>query len=424
MFLEVLRRRNPEFLRAAASLHAQGELPANSYALDLDAITANARALSQEAARHSLTVFAMTKQVGRNPGFCAAVQAGGIDAAVAVDMADARAVRAAGLRLGHLGHLVQVPTHEAAEAASYQPDYWTVFSRAKAGEAAAASSSRGAVQDVLLRIHADGDTFYQGHEGGFPADQVTEAADYVDKLAGARFAGITTFPALLFSEPDGTVTPTHNLVTLQRAAARLRESGRTPQINAPGTNSSVMLATLAEAGATQVEPGHALTGTTPLHAVRDDLPEAPAAAYVTEVSHLHGGRAYCFGGGLYIDPVFTGYQVRALVAPGGDFDSAFLADAEIPPPSAIDYYAMLTPADGNGAAIRPGDTVLFGFRIQAFFTRAHVVPISGIRDSAPAARGVWATDGTPALWPGSPVPASQPAGHAPGYRATAVRRPA
>ena len=115
MFLEVLRRRNPRFLRAAASLHAQGVLPANSYALDLDAIKANARAIGQEAAKHSLTVFAMTKQLGRNPRFCAAVQAGGIDAAVAVDMADARAVRAAGLRLGHLGHLVQVPAHEAAE---------------------------------------------------------------------------------------------------------------------------------------------------------------------------------------------------------------------------------------------------------------------------------------------------------------------
>jgi predicted amino acid racemase len=168
-----------------------------------------------------------------------------------------------------------------------------------------------------------------------------------------------------------------------------------------------MLAQLAEAGTTQVEPGHALTGTTPLHAIRSDLPESPAAAYVTEVSHLHGGRAYCFGGGLYIDPVFAGYQVRALVAPGGDAGAAFLADAEIPPPSAIDYYAMLTPP-GGGATIRAGDTVVFGFRIQAFVTRAYVVPISGIRDFAPAVRGVWATDGTPALWPGNPAPAWPP----------------
>jgi predicted amino acid racemase len=281
-----------------------------------------------------------------------------------------------------------------------EPGFWTVFSRAKADEAAVAAAARARVQDVLLRIHAAGDTFYTGHQGGFPAEEVLDAAGYVDKLDGARFAGITTFPALLFSEEDGAVAATHNLATLRRAAAQLREAGRNPEINAPGTTSSVMLGQLAGAGATQVEPGHALLGSTPLHAVRDDLPELPAAAYLSEVSHLHGGRAYCFGGGLYIDPVFADYQVRALVAPGGDLDAAFLAEAEIPPPAAIDYYAMLTAPDGK--TIHPGDTVLFGFRIQAFVTRAYVVPISGIGQSAPVAQGVWASDGRPALWPGNP----------------------
>ena len=67
MFLSTLRRRNPEFLRAAMALHADGSVPANSYVLDLDAVTANARVMSQAAAALGLTVFAMTKQVGRNP---------------------------------------------------------------------------------------------------------------------------------------------------------------------------------------------------------------------------------------------------------------------------------------------------------------------------------------------------------------------
>ncbi len=406
MFLAPLRRRNPEFLRAAASLHASGAVPANSYVLDLDTVTANARVMSQEAAAHSLRLFAMTKQVGRNPRFCAAVRDGGIEAAVAVDMADARAVLAGGLRLGHLGHLVQVPSHEAAEAATMQPDYWTVFSTAKAEEAAAASAARGRVQDLLLRIHAPGDTFYTGHEGGFPAADVLDVADAVDKLDGARFAGITTFPALLFSEADGTVSATRNLATLHDAAARLRGAGRNPEINAPGTTSSAVFGKLAEAGATQVEPGHGLTGTTPLHAVREDLPERPAAGYVTEVSHCYGGRAYCFGGGLYIDPVFAEYRLQALVAPGGDIDGAFLADAEIPPPAAIDYYGMLTPPDGR--TIRPGDTVIFGFRIQAFVTRAYVVPISGVHGSGARACGVWAADGRPARWDQPAEPGTHP----------------
>jgi predicted amino acid racemase len=395
MFLAPLRRRNPEFLRAAVDLHARGEVPANSYVLDLDAVTENARVMSQEGARHSMKVFAMTKQVGRNPEFCIAVRRGGIEAAVAVDMADARAVQAGGLRLGHLGHLVQVPVGEAAEAADLRPDYWTVFSQAKAAEAAAASLASGRVQDLLLRIYSPGDTFYPGHEGGFPAAGVLAAADGVDALDGARFAGITTFPALLWSEDDGAVVPTHNLATVADAAATLRKAGRDPEVNAPGTTSSAVFAQLAEAGATQVEPGHGLTGTTPLHAVRDDLPELPAAAYVTEVSHCHGARGYCFGGGLYIDPVFRDYRLRALVAPGGDFDGAFLADAEIPPPAAIDYYGMLSPPDNR--ILRPGDTVVFGFRFQAFVTRAYVVPIIGIHGSGPRTGGVWATDGRLAL---------------------------
>src|ERR1700690_1574290 len=186
MFLSSLRRRNPAFLRAAMALHANGSVPANSYVLDLDAVTANARTMAEAAAGLGLTVFAMTKQVGRNPHFCRAVKAGGIEAAVAVDMQCARAVTSAGLRLGHLGHLVQVPEHEADEAAGMQPAYWTVFSEEKAAQAAAAASRAGRVQDLLLRIHAPGDTFYLGHQGGFDAADVLAAADDVDSLAGAR----------------------------------------------------------------------------------------------------------------------------------------------------------------------------------------------------------------------------------------------
>src|SRR5439155_18501433 len=141
-------------------------------------------------------------------------------------------------------------------------------------------------------------------------------------------------------------------------------------INAPGTTSSTVFGLLGEHGATQVEPGHGLTGTTPLHAVRD-LAELPAACYVTEVSHLHDGRAYAFGGGLYVDPVFPDYRLRALLDDG---DETRLVDASIPPPSAIDYYGQL---DYGDRAPRTGATVVFGFRIQAFVTRAYVVGIRG-----------------------------------------------
>src|SRR5438876_11003575 len=127
MFLDVLRRRNPAFLEAAAALHREGRLPANAYALDLDAVRANARVMREEADRHGLELFAMTKQVGRAPGFVRAVMDGGIDSGVAVDMTDARALRDGGMAVGHVGHLVQVPQAEAAAAAALEPANWTVY---------------------------------------------------------------------------------------------------------------------------------------------------------------------------------------------------------------------------------------------------------------------------------------------------------
>jgi predicted amino acid racemase len=275
------------------------------------------------------------------------------------------------------------------------PDFLTVFSMEKAREAAAAAAAVGREQPMLLRLYASDDEFYSGHEGGFRAEDVLAVADEIDALDGARFAGITTFPALLFDLHTTSLRRTHNLQTLEDAAAALRKAGREAfEINAPGTTSTAALDALAAAGVTQVEPGHGLTGTTPLHAV-EDLTELPAACYLTEVSHLYEGRAFCFGGGMYVDPVFPPYQVRAVVgrAPG----STALLDATLPPPSAIDYYGQL---DLTGAPpVAPGDSVVFGFRIQAFVTRAYTACISGLADGSPRVTGIWTATGEPTSWP-------------------------
>jgi predicted amino acid racemase len=397
MFLDVLRRRNPAFLEAVIALHQAGELPANTYVLDVDAVRANARALRAEGDRLGLEVLAMTKQVGRAPAFLRAVVEGGIESGVAVDMTDARALGRSELKLGHVGHLVQVPQREAATAASLDPANWTVFSDDKAAEAAAASRAAGREQALLARIQTAGDTFYEGHEGGFEADDVVAVAERLDALDGARFAGITTFPALLYDAGAQEVRPTANLATLERAAARLRDAGVSEvRVNAPGTTSVAVVQTLADHGATQVEPGHGLTGTTPLHAVRD-LVEQPAVCYLGEVSHLHAGRAYAFGGGLYIDPAFDDYRVRALVADRPGLGDARMLDASIPPPAAIDYYAQLDV--GDAPPPRTGATVVLGFRAQAFVTRAYVAGIEGVGTGEPAVAGIWTTDGREAQWP-------------------------
>ncbi len=394
MFLKALKARNRAFLEAAVALHQAGRVPAGAYLLDLDTMTENARLMSAEAARLGLDLLAMTKQIGRNPPALDALKAGGIDRFVAVDMACARPIHANGHGLAHIGHLGQIPRHEAAEAAAMRADYWTVFNEEKAVEAAQAAAAQGHEQALIARIQAPGDTFYSGHEGGFDAGAVEAVADTLDRTPGGRFAGLTTFPALLFDEGSGDARPTPNLATLREAASRLGRQGRQGiVINAPGTTSARVMAALAEGGATQVEPGHGLTGTSPLHA-RADLPERPAMLYLSEVSHFHQGRAYCFGGGLYIDPVFEPYPLKALVGPDPEAVLAQEVAAATPDPAMIDYYGQLLPEPHQRVAA--GDTVIFGFRAQAFFTRALIVPVAGIGSGRPEAKGVWTTDGRPA----------------------------
>jgi predicted amino acid racemase len=395
MFLKQLIRRNPEFVKTVVHLHQDGQIPANSYVLDLDTIEANARVIAAEGQRLGLKVYPMTKQIGRNPFAMRAMAKHELDAYVAVDMGCAWPIRAAGYEIGHLGHLVQIPQAETQAAAALKPYYWTVFNMEKAGAAAQAAGKVGRQQALLARIFAPGDVFYMGHEGGFESRDVLRVADEFDRLPNARFAGITTFPALLFDLESQQVKPTPNLGTLEKAAEALAAAGRAGiEINAPGTTSTAVMELLASAGATQVEPGHGLTGTTPLHAVRE-LPELPGVLYLTEISHHYNGKAYCFGGGLYIDPVFPDYDVKALVGKDPDTILSRLMPVQFPPPNAIDYYGIITP---QGAA-EVGDSVVFGFRIQAFVTRALVVPVSGISKSQPVVEGIFSADGKRTGWP-------------------------
>jgi predicted amino acid racemase len=397
MFLKNLRDRNPDFVSAAITLHQAGQIPANSYLLDLDAMRINARIMADEAERLSLKLYAMSKQIGRNPPAFNALGAGGIDRYVAVDMACARPIHRAGYRVGHIGHLVQVPQAEALAAAEMRPDYWTVFSIEKAKEASQACGELGYIQPMLARIYARGDTFYTGHEGGFKADEIVQVAEAIDALPHAEFAGITTFPALLYDWDLNDASTTPNVETLRVAMEKLRDTGREEiEVNSPGTTSSKLMELLASTGATQVEPGHGLTGTTPVHAVRD-LPESPAMLYLSEIAHIYSGQPYCYGGGLYIDPVFPPYDAKAFVGSVPELALENAVRVTIPPATNIDYYGMLE--TDLGGRVQTGDSVVFGFRAQAFVTRAYIVPISGVSMREPKVEGIWNPFGQQIQWP-------------------------
>ena len=88
--------------------------------LDLDAMAANTQTLMHHVKAYDLTVYAMTKQLGRAPAALDVITNAGVNGYVAVDMACARPIVANGHNLGHLGHLVQVPAAETPEAIEFK----------------------------------------------------------------------------------------------------------------------------------------------------------------------------------------------------------------------------------------------------------------------------------------------------------------
>ncbi len=160
------------------------------------------------------------------------------------------------------------------------------------------------------------------------------------------------------------------------AASRLRAAGHEiTQINAPGTTSVDTLPTLAAAGATHVEPGNALHGTTPLHVFDASAPELPAIVYVSEVSHIDGGDAYVFAAGYYVDRVLGPYQLRALAGHDESLLERFV-EVETAQDGAIHYYCIIRSARDAGVSV--GDTVVFCFRPQTFVTRARTQSMAGL----------------------------------------------
>ena len=376
MFLDVLIRRNPGFLESLREAQQLGRIPANTVVIDSDAVASNALLISEEASKHRLKVFAMTKQIGRNADISKVLLKSGISSAVAVDLECGIAAWNAGLSIGHIGHLVQIPSADLSHALHLEPDYWTVFSAHHANKLNGVLQNTSTRQKVLLRVFQDGDTFYPGHEGGFPLDSLEDCVNELSQYSQLEISGVTSFPTTLFDSELQANVPTQNRSTLSEARTRLEALGfEDVQVNSPGTTSTENISSLAAAGATQVEPGHGLTGTTPMHAVAD-LPEIPATAYVTEVSHIWNNMAFVYGGGLYVDPVLPGGETFALLA---DNDKSAVSSWRkrrvlMPDPSSIDYYARIPLEPGE--TVQPGTTVIFGFRVQAFVTRANTVAFS------------------------------------------------
>jgi len=223
MFLALLGRRNPDLVRAAISLHQAGQVPPNTYLLDLDAIGRNARLIKKGADAAGLRIYPMAKQVGRNPAFIRAVARAGMPRFVCVDWMGAHLLRQQKAQIGHVGHLVQIPQSEADHICAMEPEVWTVFNLEKARQVSAAAQRSGRTQDLLLRVVTAGDTFYPTHDGGFELADVVEAAKQIARLPNVRVVGTTSFPTLLFDPERRSVLLTQNMQTIVVAAEMLRD---------------------------------------------------------------------------------------------------------------------------------------------------------------------------------------------------------
>jgi len=179
-----------------------------------------------------------------------------------------------------------------------------------------------------------------------------------------------------------------NLGTVVHARAALRDAGfEVTVLNAPGISCVASFPLAAEAGATHVEPGSALIGETPWHAV-NDADERPAMVYLSEVTHELDGLVYTIGGGFY-----SRSRARAALVFPAAAGPPVEGEVVAMPPTEIDYYGALRLPPGTRAPV--GAAVVYAFRSQVFATRAPVAIVTGAAADEPEVIGVFSRDGQP-----------------------------
>jgi predicted amino acid racemase len=305
----------------------------------------------------------MTKQFGRNPLIAQYLQKLGYAGATAVDYKEAQVLLQKKLRLGHVGHLVQVPVMEAAKILKARPEIVTVYSYEKAAQLSEEALKMEWVQPIMFRMWDEKKAVLLGQEAGCSLSNLEGLMWRLETLKGVRFGGITAFPCFSYDESQKDIVPTENVKLLARTLSWVQEHLPQPlsfQVNMPSATCVRTLPLIADTGGTHAEPGHGLLGTTPLHAVTDQ-PEVPAMVYVTEVSHHWSRSSMVYGGGFYRQ----GYLRNALV----ERKTTMVYPSD---PAVIDYHFEI---DGQFSV---GTPVLMAYRVQAFVTRSDIAVVQGI----------------------------------------------
>jgi predicted amino acid racemase len=378
MFLQTTIKRNNNLIKTAVQLHQQGVIQPDTYVLDLDTIINNGRLIQQQADSYGIKLYFMTKQFGRNPLIAKELMKLGYVGAVAVDFKEAELLAANGIRLGHVGHLTQIPSGKVPTMLNMAPGIITVYSVEKAEEISRAAKKMGIVQKIMLRTIGPSDILYPAQYGGICLDDVVAVAQKIAALPNVKIHGLTSFPCFLLEKKLGRFEPTPNVQTMLIAEKILKEQLgiQIMQMNMPSGTCVSSIPQIAKMGGTHGEPGHGLLGTTPLHAIREE-PEIPGIVYVSEISHQLGDVSYCYGGGYYR----RSNMVQALV--GRRSDELDVVKTEPLDNESIDYHIGLK----CRAAV--GETVVFSFRTQVFVTRSEVAVVKGISTGKGQLMGIY-----------------------------------
>lgn len=383
MFLQKVQENNRALVEFAFELQQKGLVLPDTYILDYDAIMENGRSMKEVADPLGIKLYFMLKQIGRNPEIAKGLMEIGFDGVVAVDFKETLVMMKNDIKLGNIGHLVQVPKAALKEVVKAQPEVMTVYSFEKILEINEIAKELNLVQPLLIRVNDTDSALYSGQVGGFMISELKDLLAKIEKLDHVKVGGLTVFPALLFDGKSNQIVPTDNYKVLKRAMAITDELGyKDLVINVPSATCTASIPLIHELGGNNGEPGHGLTGTTPLHKVTNQK-ERVGYVYVSEVSHNYLDKSYCYGGGHYR----RGHMEYALV--GTCLEDAVTTHVEAPSMESIDYHYEL---DGN---FRVGDGVVICARTQVFTTRSHVAVVKGLSSGNPELFGIYDSFGEP-----------------------------
>lgn len=201
MFLDTTLRRNPHLIEAAQALHADGLIEPDTYVIDVDTVSANARALAATATAHGLVPWAVIKQIGRNPLVTRAITQH-LPLGTAIDVREARALLAGGAHLGNVGHLVQIPRKALPEILAAGADHVTVYDVSNLRAVDAAARSLGIVQPIIARIAGHASDSYPGQEGGFAPCDMARLLETTESLAHTDWLASQVSPASCSTPPS------------------------------------------------------------------------------------------------------------------------------------------------------------------------------------------------------------------------------